>query len=66
MDVKITPQEIVKQNKLQINLLKAFEFTLYVMGYHVYTDRWTPVKSEMLKVVVAPKKTERTNLLLQS
>ena len=58
MDVKITPQEIVKQNKLQINLLKAFEFTLYVMGYHVYTARWTPVKSEMLKVVVAPKNRE--------
>ena len=58
MDVKITTQEIVKQNKLQINLLKAFEFTSYVMGYHVYKDRWTPVKSEMLKAVVEPKNKE--------
>ena len=58
MDVKITPQEIVKQNELQINLLKAFEFTSYVMGYHVYKDRWTPVKSEMLKAVVEPKNKE--------
>ena len=58
MDVKITPQEIVKQNELQINLLKAFEFTSYVMGYHVYKDRWTPVKCEMLKVVVEPKNKE--------
>ena len=44
MDVKITPQEIIKQNELQINLLKAFEFMSYVMGYHVYKDRWTLVK----------------------
>ena len=50
MDVKITPQEIVTQNELQINLLKAF--TSYVMGYHVSKDRWTPVKNEILKVVV--------------
>ena len=58
MDVKITPQEIVKQNELQINLLKTFEFTSYVMGYHVYKDRWIPVKSEMLKAVVEPKNKE--------
>ena len=58
MDVKITPQEIVKQNELQINLLKTFEFTLYVMGYHVYKDHWIPVKSEMLKAVVEPKNKE--------
>ena len=49
MDVKITPQEIVKQNELQINLLKTFEFTSYVMEYHVYKDRWIPVKSENVK-----------------
>ena len=65
MDVKITTQEIVKQNKLQINLLKAFEFTSYVMGYHVYKDLWTPVKSEMLRAV-SSQKTKRANLLLQS
>ena len=65
MDVKITPQEIVKQNELQINLLKAFEFTSYVMGYHVYKDLWTPVKSEMLRAV-SSQKTKRANLLLQS
>ena len=28
------------------------------MGYHVYKDRWTPVKGEMLKVVVEPKTKE--------
>ena len=56
MDVKITPQEIVTQNELQINLLKAF--TSYVMGYHVSKDRWTPVKNEILKVVVQPKNQE--------
>ena len=55
MDVKIKPQEIVKQKEIQINLLKAIEFTSYVMGYHVYKDRWTPVKSEMLKAIVEPK-----------
>ena len=51
MNVKITPQEIVKQNELQINLFKAFEFTLYVMGYQVCKDRWTPA-------VVEPKNKE--------
>ena len=63
MDVKITPQEIVKQNELQINLLKAFEFTSYVMGYHVYNDHWIPMKSEKR---LSSQKTKRTNLLLQS
>ena len=58
MDVKITPQEIVKQNELQMNLLKAGEFTSYVMGYHVYKDHWTLVKSEMLKAAVEPKNKE--------
>ena len=28
------------------------------MGYHVYKDRWLPVKSEMLKAVVEPKNKE--------
>ena len=28
------------------------------MGYHVYKDRWTPVKNEMLKAVVEPKNKE--------
>ena len=27
MDMAITPQKIVEQNELQINLLKTFEFT---------------------------------------
>ena len=58
MDVKITPQEIVKPNELQLNILKAFEFTSYVIGCHVYKDRWTRVKSEMLNSVVEPKNKE--------
>ena len=29
------------------------------MGYHVYKDRWTPVKSEMLKAVVEPKNEDK-------
>ena len=28
------------------------------MGYHVYKDRWTPVKDEMLKAVVEPRNKE--------
>ena len=55
MDTKITPHEIVEQNELQIVLNKTFEFASYVMGYHEYKDRWTPVKSEMLKAVMEPK-----------
>ena len=55
MDMTITPQKIVEQNELQITLLKKFEITSYVMGYHVYKDHWTSMKSEMLKAVVEPK-----------
>ena len=65
MNVKITPQETNKQNELQKNLLKTFKFTSYVMGYHVYKDRCTPVKSEVLKWL-SSQITKRTNLLLQS
>ena len=54
----ITKQKIVERNELQITLIKIFEFTSYVMGYHVYKDRWTPVKGEMLKRVVEPKNKE--------
>ena len=39
MHMTITPQKKVKQNVLQITLLNTFEFTSYVMGYHVYKDR---------------------------
>jgi len=55
MDTEIAPHKIVEQNKLQIVLNKTFEFTSYVMGYHEYKDRWTPVKSETLKAVMEPK-----------
>ena len=54
----ITPQKIIEQNKLQIILFKTFEFTSYVMGYHIYKDRWAPVTGEMLKAVVEPKNEE--------
>ena len=39
MDMTITAQKIVEQNKLQITLLKTLWFTSYVMGYHVNEDR---------------------------
>ena len=55
MDKKITPQKKVEQNELQITLLKRFELTSYVMGYHAYKNRWTPVKDKMLKAIVEPK-----------
>ena len=55
MDMTITPQQIFEQNKLQITLFKTFEFTSYVVGYHIYKDRWAPVTGEMLKAVVEPK-----------
>ena len=58
MDMTTTPQKIVEQNEFQINLLKTFEFTSYVMGCHVYEDRWTSVKGEMLKTIVEPKNKE--------
>ena len=58
MDMTITQQKIVEQNKLQITLLKTFELTSYVIRYHVYKDCWTSVKSEMLKAVVEPKNEE--------
>ena len=65
MDMKITPQKIVEKNELQITLLKRFELTSYVMGYHAYKDCWTPVKDEMLKAIVEPKN-KHDNLLLRS
>ena len=34
----------VEENELQVKLLKTSEFKLYNIGYHVYKDRWTPVK----------------------
>ena len=58
MDMTVSSQNIVEQNKLQLTLHKTFEFTSYVMGCHVYKDRWTPVKGEMLKAVVEPKNKE--------
>ena len=63
--MKITPQKTVEQNKPQIALLKTFEFTSYIMGYHVYKDLWSPVKGEMVKVL-SSRKTKKTNLLLRS
>ena len=58
MDMTVSSQKKVEQNKLQLTLHKTFEFTSYVMGYHVYKDRWTSVKGEMLKAVVEPKNKE--------
>ena len=58
MDMTTTPQKIVEQNEFQINLLKTFEFTSYVMECHVCEDRWTAVKGEMLKTIVEPKNKE--------
>ena len=54
----VSSQKIVEQNKLQLTLHKTFEFTSYVMGYHVCKDRWTSVKGEMLKAVVETKNKE--------
>ena len=48
--MEVTTQEIVTQDELQINLLKTFEFPSYAMGFHVYKDRWTPVKSEIVEL----------------
>ena len=58
MDMTITPQKIIEKNEFQITLFKTFEFTSYVMGYHIYKDRWAPVTGEMLKAVVEPKNKE--------
>ena len=58
----ITPQKILEQNELQLALLKTFEFTSYVMAFHVFKDCWTHVKGEMLKAVIEPK-IKRTNRL---
>ena len=58
----ITPQKILEQNELQLALLKTFEFTSYVMAFHVFKDCWTNVKGEMLKAVIEPK-IKRTNRL---
>ena len=58
----ITPQKILEQNELQLALLKTFEFTSYVMEFHVFKDCWTHVKGEMLKAVIEPK-IKRTNRL---
>ena len=55
MDKTITPQKIVAQNELQITLLKTL---VDVMVFHVYKDRWTPKKGEILKAVVEPKNKE--------
>ena len=55
MDTKNTSQKIVEQNEHQIISFKSFEITSYVMGYHEYKDRWTPVKGEMLKATMEPK-----------
>ena len=41
-----------------MSIIKIFEFTPYVIGYHVYKDRRTPVKSEMLKEIVESKNRE--------
>ena len=60
IDMTITPQKILEQNELQLTLLKTFEFTSYVMAFHVFKDCWTHVKGEMLKAVIEPK-IKRTN-----
>ena len=60
IDMTITPQKILEQNELQLALLKTFEFTSYVMAFHVFKDCWTHVKGEMLKAVIEPK-IKRTN-----
>ena len=52
MDREFIPHKIVEQNELQLVLHKTFEFTSYFMEYK---DRWTPVKTEMLKAVMEPK-----------
>ena len=62
IDMTITPQKILEQNELQLTLLKTFEFTSYVMAFHVFKDCWTHVKGEMLKAVIEPK-IKRTNRL---
>ena len=62
IDMTITPQKILEQNELQLALLKTFEFTSYVMAFHVFKDCWTHVKGEMLKAVIEPK-IKRTNRL---
>ena len=38
-----------------MSIVKTFRVTSYVIGYHVYKDRWTLVKGEMLRAVVEPK-----------
>ena len=58
MDVTISPNKIVEHDNLHITLPKTLEFTSYVMGYHVFKDRWTYVKGELLKAVVEPKSKE--------
>ena len=62
IDMTITQQKILEQNELQLALLKTFEFTSYVMAFHVFKDCWTHVKGEMLKAVIEPK-IKRTNRL---
>ena len=45
MDMAITPQKIVEQNELQINLLKTFEFTWYL-----WDIRYTNIDGHLWRV----------------
>ena len=60
IDMTITPLKLFERNELQLTLVKTFEFTSYVMAFHVFKDSWTHAKGEMLKAVFEPK-IKRTN-----
>ena len=57
MEVIITPQNLVKENELQLTLIKTFEIRSFIMGYHVCNDIWSLLQNENLKVI-----TETSNI----
>ena len=54
----ITPYKIEKRNELPITLIKTFEFTSFVIGYHVYKDPWTLEWRKKLKAINKPTNAE--------
>ena len=47
-------QKMFEVGSISIILLKSYEIEAFVMGHHVYKERWTPIIGEHLDTLMEP------------
>ena len=47
-------QEMLEVGSIPITLLKSYEIEAFVMGHHVYKERWTPTIGEHFDAFMEP------------